>query len=54
MFLDREICITLDLNPAGLFVFFSFASALMNCGEHKEANICAETVLTSDPFNVKV
>ena len=32
----------------------SFASALMHCGEHSEANACAETVLMSDPVNVKV
>jgi hypothetical protein len=33
---------------------FSFASALMHCGEHSEANTCAETVLLNDPANVKV
>ena len=32
----------------------SFASALMHCGEHSEANQCAETVLMNDPSNVRV
>ena len=37
-----------------LLQMFSFASALMHCGEHSEANTCAETVLLNDPANVKV